>query len=515
MPIRHPRIPNVKLASFFHRPYPLRSLVQIAASEPARLPITALKGSITFFTPRRICPDNTKPTTKSQFYQHTTAAMETDTLHVDPQKLGNITFRESKKDLIDEWDMEYVQGKGHEFLKRAAEELVNTDTPVAFPTETVYGLGADATRSSAVKAIFAAKGRPADNPLIVHVHSLPQLRTLLTGKNTASGNGSDAGRDPIPEIYKPIIERFWPGPITIILPAPKDSVLAPEVTAGLSTFGARMPRSILALSLLRLCGRPLAAPSANASTRPSPTAAEHVLDDLQGRIHTIIDGGPCEVGVESTVIDGISGAPTILRPGGITVEQLRQCPGWENVVTGYKDKQEGGASKPRAPGMKYRHYSPKAEVILFESGAGQPAPEEITKKKTIGVIRTKRWEPALGLNPGQPSAVNGHTNGVSQSTTPSSPEASSSRLSNLLRSIIQHQIPHAEHYHSKSSNVEIWDISLGAETEGVARGLFSALRELDKKGVDIIYVEGIDDTTGDDIAAAVMNRLRKAAEIRL
>ncbi|KAJ4383393.1 hypothetical protein N0V86_001440 [Didymella sp. IMI 355093] len=438
--------------------------------------------------------------------------METSILAVDPQKLGNITFTETKTDLIEEWNIGYAEGEHYQRIKRAAEEIVNTDTPVAFPTETVYGLGADATRSSAVKAIFSAKGRPSDNPLIVHIHSLPQLRTLLSDKGA-----SPTGSDPIPAIYKPLIERFWPGPLTLILPVPENSVLAPEVTAGLSTFGARMPRSILALSLLRLCGRPLAGPSANASTRPSPTAAEHVYDDLQGRIHTIVDGGPCEVGVESTVVDGLSSPPSILRPGGVTVEQLRQCPGWENVTVGYKDKQEGGASKPRAPGMKYRHYSPKAEVILFEAGATRPGREEIINKSRVGVIRTKSWNAALGLgNAGSNvTDTNGHVNGTSTSNAASSiPTSASSRLSNLFRSVIQHQIPHAQRYTLDSSDTEIWDIDLGAETEGVARGLFSALRELDKKGVEVIFVEGIDDTTGDDIAAAVMNRLRKAAEIR-
>lgn len=442
--------------------------------------------------------------------------MKTDILLVDPQRLGSITFKRSDNDLIDEWDIQYSDGKDYESLKRAAQEIVNTDTPVAFPTETVYGLGADATRSSAVKAIFAAKGRPSDNPLIVHIHSLPQLRALLSGKKEVTGE-AEAGSDPIPEIYRPLIERFWPGPLTIILPAPSNSVLAPEVTAGLPTFGARMPRSILALSLLRLCGRPLAGPSANASTRPSPTAAEHVFDDLQGRIHTIVDGGPCEVGVESTVVDGLSSPPSILRPGGVTVEQLKQCPGWENVTIGYKDKQEGGASKPRAPGMKYRHYSPKAEVVLFEAGAGKPADEETKNKRKVGIIRTKSWRPALGLDAERSESAqsNGQTNGISQPTiAPSSSDNAPSRISNLLRSVIQHQIPHAERYTVKSGDIEIWDIDLGAETEGVARGLFSALRELDKKGAEIIYVEGIDDQSGDDIAAAVMNRLRKAAEVR-
>jgi L-threonylcarbamoyladenylate synthase len=445
--------------------------------------------------------------------------IRTDIQRVDPQKLGKITFRKTK-DLIDEWDIEYDDSDADNAhtgaLKSAADELVNTDCPVAFPTETVYGLGADATRSAAVKAIFAAKGRPADNPLIVHIHSLPQLRKLLLGKEEPAGDGKD-GKDPIPDIYRPIIERFWPGPITIILPVPENSVLAPEVTAGLPTFGARMPRSIIALSLLRLCGRPLAAPSANASTRPSPTAAEHVYDDLNTKIRRIIDGGPCEVGVESTVVDGLSSPPAILRPGGVTVEQLRQCPGWEGVVVGYKDKQAEDSSKPRAPGMKYRHYSPKAPVVLLEDGASQPADEELKSKSRIGVIRTKRWQPALNLPAEKVKAsdTNGQALCSSQDMAASlGPDASPSRLSNLLRSVIQHQIPHADHYIVKPEAIQVWDIDLGAKTEGVARGLFSALRELDKKGVEIIYVEGIDDKSGDDIAAAVMNRLRKAAEIR-
>jgi L-threonylcarbamoyladenylate synthase len=443
---------------------------------------------------------------------------ETSVQRVDPQKLGRITFQKSE-DLIDEWDIQYDDAEGDAdagTLKQAAHELMSTNTPVAFPTETVYGLGADATRSAAVKEIFASKGRPADNPLIVHIHSLPQLRALLLGKLDFVGDGKDAGKDPIPEIYRPVIERFWPGPLTIILPAPENSILAPEVTAGLTTFGARMPRSIIALSLLRLCGRPLAAPSANASTRPSPTAAEHVYDDLNGKLNLIIDGGPCEVGVESTVIDGLSSPPAILRPGGVTVEQLRQCPGWENVVVGYKDKQAEDSSKPRAPGMKYRHYSPKASVLLFEAGASQPTPDELKSKRRIGIIRTKSWDSVLGISAEKVKTLDagGPVLCGPLDTVSLDVNDSSSRLSNLLRSVAQHQIPHADHYVVKPEAVQVWEINLGAKTEDVARGLFSALRELDKKGVETIFVEGIDDRTGDDIAAAVMNRLRKAAEIR-
>ena len=514
---RYPRIPNVKFTDFFHRSYPLRSLVHVAASE-SQQSATGLIRLPAFFTPKTWDLQDLYLGIYTSKFEHNSAKMDTDVLPVDPERSGNITVRESKRDLIDEWDIQFSSGRDFEHLKRAAEGLLHTDVPVAFPTETVYGLGADATRSSAVKAIFAAKGRPADNPLIVHVHSLQQLRGLLCNKHDAIRNTDEAGYDPIPEIYRPLIERFWPGPLTIILPLPKDSLLAPEVTAGLSTFGARMPRSILALSLLRLCDRPLAAPSANASTRPSPTAAEHVFDDLQGKIHTIIDGGPCEVGVESTVVDGVSGVPTILRPGGVTVEQLRQCPGWGNVVSGYKDKQEASSSRPRAPGMKYRHYSPKAEVILYEAGAGRPSFEEGRAKNRVGVVRTKSWGPAIGLDVenSHTQKMNGHTNGISQvDTSTSGADLSSSRLSNLLRSMKQHRIPHAHHYTLQDSKIDVWDVDLGAQIEDVARGLFSALRELDKKGVEVIYVEGIDDSTGNDIAAAVMNRLRKAAEIRV
>jgi L-threonylcarbamoyladenylate synthase len=284
-----------------------------------------------------------------------------------------------------------------------------------------------------------------------------------------------------------------------------------------------MPRSILSLALMRLAGVPLAGPSANASTRPSPTAAEHVKDDLDGRIYTIIDGGPCEVGVESTVVDGLSYPPSILRPGGVTVEQLRQCPGWEDVLIGYKDKHEEGV-KPRAPGMKYRHYSPKATVVLYETRAKKPSFEDIVGQggscKSVGIIRSKSWPKGLGLPLEEDHATGGRTNYVPEAIrAPQAPTDSSTPMSsNLLRSVIQHQTPHATHHTLKSADsqsISLWDIALGTSTEEVARGLFSALRELDKRGVDMIFVEGIDDEKGDDIAAAVMNRLRKAAEIKI
>ncbi|RDW77992.1 hypothetical protein BP5796_05844 [Coleophoma crateriformis] len=363
-------------------------------------------------------------------------------------------------------------------LKEAAVHLLSSSIPVAFPTETVYGLGADATRSPAVKGIYAAKGRPSDNPLIIHVSDLTMLRALLTKPNTTEPI-QDKDVDPIPAIYKPLIKRFWPGPLTILLPNPQPSHLAPEVTAGLPTFGARMPSSQLALSLISLCGVPLAAPSANASTKPSPTTAEHVLHDLDGRIEIILDGGPCQVGVESTVVDGLCDPPVVLRPGGISLDSIKECAGWESVVKGYKDASEIGSCAPRAPGMKYKHYSPKATVVLYESRAPKPAiiGEEGSK---VGIIRTKTWSSFL---------------------LPASTSASPIQTSTAYT--IQQGLL------ASSPAAEALEISLGAEIKDIAHSLFSALRDLDARGVQLIYVEGIEDEG--DIAAAVMNRLRKAA----
>lgn len=283
---------------------------------------------------------------------------------IDVSKIGRVKFSNPKESFLEDWTVELSSDQGAAHLRQAAQRLRDEDTPVAFPTETVYGLGADATRSSAVRGIYAAKQRPSDNPLIVHVSSLAQIRRLVCPFQHGTTRDDALQHDPIPSIYRPLIARFWPGPLTILLPLPNPSPLAPEATASLPTFAVRMPSSLLALLLIHLADVPLAAPSANASTKPSPTTAEHVLNDLSGRIDLILDGGPCEVGVESTVVDGLSNPPVILRPGGISADMLRQCPGWEEVVVGYKDAPERGV--PRAPGMKYKHYSPRAKVILVE-----------------------------------------------------------------------------------------------------------------------------------------------------
>lgn len=430
--------------------------------------------------------------------------MKTRILKVPPgSETGHFATSNAGGHALDSWTISTAAAAQPSLkpLREAAALLRTSDIPVAFPTETVYGLGADATRSGAVKGIYAAKGRPSDNPLIVHVCDLDMLRGLLTTRGEGGQVQKDVdvvGEELIPEIYRELVKRFWPGPLTILLRCPTpSSPLAPEVTAGLPTFGARMPASPLARSLIALAGKPLAAPSANASTKPSPTAASHVLDDLDGRIEMILDGGPCDVGVESTVVDGLcedGGPPVVLRPGGVSLEELRSVKGWEGCVKGYRDEsEEGKASGPRAPGMKYKHYSPKARVVLFEKGKGDVLGElrAVEGKKTVvGVVRTLRWERLSGRNLAKEEAI------------------LESGLAADGAATLGYEI-----HTSEVDESRVLDIGLGRDTKSVAQGLFSALRELDRRGVDVIFVEGVEDR--DDIAGAVMNRLRKAAsEIR-
>ncbi|TKA44486.1 hypothetical protein B0A54_05231 [Friedmanniomyces endolithicus] len=454
--------------------------------------------------------------------------METSIFPVDARNIGRIyAVRSTRKDdILDDLAIE-LDGNSEDakHLIRAAEQLKCSDIPVAFPTETVYGLGADATRSEAVRGIYRAKQRPADNPLIVHFASLKKLRDLLVPsqateiKALTNGHTSEShDDDPIPPMYRPLVTKFWPGPLTIILPNPPSSRLAPEVTAGLTTFGARIPANLLALALIKTANIPIAAPSANASTKPSPTAAEHVAFDLDGRIETILDGGPCDVGVESTVVDGLCDPPLILRPGGVSAEQLRSCAGWENVQIGYKNAAETEGSQPRAPGMKYRHYSPRAPVVLFEAGASAPTVEQMRGylggKAKLGVIRTRCWtidgsndkNPIMASRPNETADLDTQREGAGGFAGLLATLHSSRQPS---RTITAHKIPA-----KGSTTIELLDLALGPDTAGVARGVFAALRELDKRDVDAILVEGIDETEG-TTAAAVMNRLRKAAEVNV
>lgn len=330
-----------------------------------------------------------------------------------------------------------------------AVEWLKQGEAVGIPTETVYGLAANALSSDAVSKIFAAKNRPQDNPLIVHVSSLSMLESMLPDRK-------------IPPVYLPIVERHWPGPLTIIVPAHPDIVPA-SVTCGQPTVAVRFPAHPVARALIDACGFPLAAPSANASGKPSTTTAQHVYDDLQGRIPAILDGGPCRVGVESTVLDGLRSPAAILRPGGVTYEALADMlPGLQVYRKDFVDKALEEA--PTTPGMKYRHYSPDAPVVLIDA--------------TVDDFE-QRWKEECSINFKDATKVGLLTSRNNQNDN-----------------------------NTSSSSVTVERISMGTSAEQVARGLFGGLRDLDTRNVDVIFVQGVTETQE---GMAVMNRLRKAA----
>lgn len=235
----------------------------------------------------------------------------------------------------------------HEDLQKAGK-ILRQGGLIGIPTETVYGLAANAFNGAAVANIFKAKCRPMDNPLIVHIAELEEWKPLVSF---------------IPEEAKILAEKFWPGPLTIILP--KSDLIPDEVSAGLSTVAVRMPSHPVAREIIKAAGVPLAAPSANLSGKPSPTTAEHVLHDMDGRIEGVVDGGESNVGVESTVITLAEDVPTLLRPGGITLEQLKEVLGEVKVNHAVYDQLKEG-EQAASPGMKYKHYSPAANVIVLK-----------------------------------------------------------------------------------------------------------------------------------------------------
>ncbi|NJE48311.1 L-threonylcarbamoyladenylate synthase [Thermococcus sp. 9N3] len=320
---------------------------------------------------------------------------------------------------------------------KVAGRLIIEGKLVAFPTETVYGLGADALNENAVRRIFEAKGRPADNPLIVHIADFKDLKKLARE---------------IPEEAKLLAEKFWPGPLTMVLPKREEVPLV--TTGGLDTVAVRMPAHPIALALIR-ASTPIAAPSANISGKPSPTLAEHVVDDFYGRIEAIIDGGPTWVGVESTVIDLSSERPTLLRPGGLPLEEIERVIGPVEIHPAVKGK---AVDLARAPGMKYRHYSPNAPVVVVEG------PRERVREKIEELVAEYRSK--------------GYRVGV----------------------MATEEFEADEFFH------------LGETLEDVARNLFRALRELDRRGVDVIIAEGVEER---GLGLAVMNRLRKASGYRI
>ncbi|MFC6181474.1 L-threonylcarbamoyladenylate synthase [Lactiplantibacillus daowaiensis] len=252
-----------------------------------------------------------------------------------------------------------------------AAALIATGQLVAFPTETVYGLGADATNVSAVKQVYQAKGRPSDNPLIVHVADVETVERFAKPLSVAA---------------KKLIKAFWPGPLTMIFNL-KPAALAPEVTGGLTTAAFRNPNNAATLALIRAAKTPIVGPSANTSGKPSPTTAQHVLHDLDGKIAGILDDGATQVGVESTVLDLSGAQPAILRPGAVTAEQIEAVIG-EPVLT--EQHHVGATEVPKAPGMKYKHYAPAAQVYIVDRAQDWPAALAWASKQAVpmGVMAT-------------------------------------------------------------------------------------------------------------------------------
>ncbi|MEW5306626.1 MAG: hypothetical protein WDW36_009080 [Sanguina aurantia] len=266
---------------------------------------------------------------------------------------------------------------------QCAVTLLTAGQAVAIPTETVYGLAANALSAEAVARIFQAKQRPSDNPLIIHVSSMEMLQALYP-----------AGWE-LPAVYTQAVAELWPGPLTILLPC--SPLIPPIVTCGHPTMAVRMPSHPVARALIAACGFPLAAPSANSSGRPSPTLATHVMEDLCGRIPLVLDGGPCGCGVESTVLDGLRRPPVLLRPGGVTAERLSRVPGLEQLQVYRRDFVDAALeAAPTTPGMKYRHYSPDAQVVLIDPRAW--------RRRMLGArLRPPPQQPQPGSNPPTPT----------------------------------------------------------------------------------------------------------------
>ena len=323
---------------------------------------------------------------------------------------------------------------------RIAADIIKSGELVAIPTETVYGLGADGLNPAAVAKIFEAKGRPQDNPLILHICGAEQIETFCHD---------------VPQAAYELANRFWPGPLTMVLPA--RDIVPKCTTAGLSTVAVRCPDNAVTREIIRLSGCPLAAPSANISGKPSTTTAEHVLHDHEGRIPAIVDGGPCRVGVESTIVDLTEQRPRLLRPGGITPEQLLEVLGdlvVDKAVTAQIDKD----AVVKAPGMKYKHYAPQCQVVIV-SGSREKAAAYIRSHYTQG-DRVLCFQEELPLYEGCDPLAYGKE----------------------------------------------------ADVDSLSAGLFAALRILDNPNIGMVFARC---PVGGGVAYAVQNRLKKAAAFHI
>ena len=328
-----------------------------------------------------------------------------------------------------------------------AAKIIQKGGLVAFPTETVYGLGADALNPNAVLALFEAKKRPLDNPPIVHVANPRKVHELVQD---------------VPEKASLLMKTFWPGPLTLVF---HRSTIVPDVTvAGLDTIAIRMPKNKIALALIRQSGCSIAAPSANLAGKPSPTTAKHVYEDLNGRIDAILDAGPTNIGVESTVVDLTVNPPMVLRPGGTSFEALKKVISDIKLHPFVQAEKELPLEKIRSPGMKYRHYAPKAEVILVEGDI----PPIVAKVREL----TEFYK------------LHGSKVGILATD-----ETQTTYKADVVKSLGSR-------------------FNLAA----VAQNLFRLLREVDAENVDVIIAEGV---SSEGIGLAIMNRLRKASGYRI
>ena len=329
---------------------------------------------------------------------------------------------------------------------------------VAFPTETVYGLGGNALDEDAAGKIYAAKGRPSDNPLIAHVSCMEEVAPLVKE---------------IPEAGRKLMEAFWPGPLTMIFP--KSEKVPYGTTGGLDTVAIRMPDDPVANRLIALAGVPVAAPSANTSGRPSPTTADHVWQDMNGRIEMIIDGGPVGIGVESTIVDVSSAIPSVLRPGAITMEMLAEVLGEVSVDPAILGPLSADV-RPKAPGMKYKHYAPKADLTLVE-------PEDVDREN--------------GLDEKQLQAMIGKVRELSRGKIEAGCKVG--------------VICTDESRHCYTDGA-VRSIGERKSQASVAHNLYALLREFDDLGVDYIFSESF---PKDHLGQAIMNRLSKAAGYKI
>lgn len=328
-----------------------------------------------------------------------------------------------------------------------AGEIIRSGGLVAFPTETVYGLGADALNEEAAAKIYAAKGRPSDNPLIAHIANIDMLRPLVKE---------------IPHTAEKLMEAFWPGPMTLIFN--KSDLVPKGTTGGLDTVAVRFPDHPIAQAVIKAVGVSIAAPSANLSGRPSPTLGEHVIDDMDGRVDMIIDGGMVGMGLESTIIDVTVTPPMILRPGFITYEMIEKVVGEVDIDKAIFAKPEEGL-KPKAPGMKYRHYAPSADFRMYKGNATKVA------EKIILLANEK-------ANAGMKTGV------ITAS---------------------QHMHLYDGKLHDNIVVVSLGDLD---KPETIANRLFKVLRDFDKEGTEFIFGETFSE---DNLGQAIMNRLTKAA----